>query len=217
MKSSEIIADINNIYDKFRIPNNLREHMFRVASVAKIIFDNWKGSEINKEDVLAVCLLHDLGNIVKFDFQNHGTKIMGDEASKLNYWRKVKQEVISRYGIEDTEVTKKMTEEIGISDRLKFLLKHQSFLDNKNVLESNDFEIKICTYADYRVGPFGILSVRKRLDEFKKRYSERHINFDENKLNLTIKNALKIEEQIFNNVKIKPEDINNQIIKEFKV
>ena len=64
----EIINSINKIYTQFRIPPNLQQHMFRVASVAKIICNNWTGKELNQNDIVCVCLIHDLGNIVKYDF-----------------------------------------------------------------------------------------------------------------------------------------------------
>ena len=57
MESLEIINSINKIYDGFRIPPNLREHMFRVASVAQLICDNWTGKELNQNDIVCVCLI----------------------------------------------------------------------------------------------------------------------------------------------------------------
>lgn len=39
--------------------------MLRVATCSNLIIDNWSGSEINEQSIIRVCLLHDMGNIVK--------------------------------------------------------------------------------------------------------------------------------------------------------
>ena len=57
--------NIINIYQKYHIPKNLQLHMLRVSACAKLITNNWKNKEINKESIIRVCLLHDMGNIVK--------------------------------------------------------------------------------------------------------------------------------------------------------
>lgn len=68
MDGGEIINSISKIYDRFNILPNLRMHMHRTAAVAEIICDNWKGPQINKDTVVAVSLIHDLGNIAKMNF-----------------------------------------------------------------------------------------------------------------------------------------------------
>ena len=40
-------------------------HMLRVVACSYLIIDNWNGPEIDKEAIIRVCLLHDMGNIVK--------------------------------------------------------------------------------------------------------------------------------------------------------
>lgn len=66
MDGVQVRSSIKSIYDRFSIPRSLRLHMYRVASIAEMVCDNWKGPRIEKDDIVAACLLHDVGNIVKF-------------------------------------------------------------------------------------------------------------------------------------------------------
>ena len=83
MKSKEIIEHIQSIYQTFEVPKNLQEHMLRAAAVGSILCDNWKGPAIHKEDVIAVLLIHDLGNIVKMDMDTQA----GLEKNNRKIWR----------------------------------------------------------------------------------------------------------------------------------
>ena len=56
---------IIDIYNKYYLPENLQMHMLRVAACSNLIIDNWKGKELDKEAIIRVCLLHDMGNMVK--------------------------------------------------------------------------------------------------------------------------------------------------------
>lgn len=40
-------------------------HMLRVAACSNLIIDNWNGQKLDKEAIIRVCLLHDMGNMVK--------------------------------------------------------------------------------------------------------------------------------------------------------
>ncbi len=57
--------NIIEIYNKYYLPENLQMHMLRVAACSNLIIDNWNGSKIDKESIIRVCLLHDMGNMVK--------------------------------------------------------------------------------------------------------------------------------------------------------
>ncbi len=57
---------IQQLYEKYEIMPNLQLHMYRVAAVAKMICDHFQ-KPINKQEVIITCLLHDIGNIIKFD------------------------------------------------------------------------------------------------------------------------------------------------------
>ena len=76
---------ITEIYDEYKIMPNLREHMFRVAGVASLICDNLEES-LSKKEIISACLLHDLGNIVKFDLESTA-KLFSVSEKDLKYWQ----------------------------------------------------------------------------------------------------------------------------------
>lgn len=191
--------------------------MLRAATVGALVCDNWNGPEINKEDIIAVLLIHDLGNIVKMDFDSEiGLKLIGDEAKRADYWKKVKKEIIEKYGNDDHIVSEKIADELKISERLKFILKNKVFNNNEFIVKSNDWEIKIAAYADQRIGPFGVLTLKERFRELNERYAQReNKNTNNPKLDVFINCAFQIEEQVLNNTSLNPENINDQSIKKY--
>lgn len=66
---AEIIANIKSIYDQFKVPPDLRKHMAKVTAVVSIVCDNWEGPKIDKQSTIAAALLHDIGNLVRFDLE----------------------------------------------------------------------------------------------------------------------------------------------------
>ena len=217
MKNKELIFSIHQIFEKFRIIKNLQEHMLRSAAVGRLICDHWNGPTINKDDIIAALLIHDLGNIVKMDFNSEaGLKLIGDEIKRIDFWKGVQGEVIDKYGLDDHVVSEKMSEELGISKRLKFILKNHVFNNNEATADSNDWEVKIASYADQRIGPFGVLSLEQRFVELKERYADReNKNVNNPKIDVFIDCAFKIERQVLSNTTLKPEDINNASIKKY--
>ncbi len=59
---------ISEIYEEYKIMPNLREHQLRVAAVAAQICDNFN-KPLNKKEIITACLLHDMGNIIKFKLE----------------------------------------------------------------------------------------------------------------------------------------------------
>ncbi len=217
MNSAEIIASIHQIFKKYRVPPNLQEHMLRAAAVGNLICDQWKGPKINPEDIVAVLLIHDFGNIVKMDLGSEvGLKLIGEEAKRVRYWKRVKQEVIQKYGKDDYLVSEKIAEELEVSERLKSILKNKVFNNNEFSVKSDDYDIKIAAYADQRIGPFGVLSLQERFRELRERYASReNENVNNPKIELFIECAFEIEQQIFRNTTLTPKDINDNSIKPY--
>ncbi len=214
--SKLIVKDINEIYDKYKIPHFLREHLFRVASVSAMICDNWVGEKLNKDDLVLVGLLHDVGNVVKMDLHSENASKMLSKDDNLTNLRELQKEFIAKYGADDHDVTKALVREIGVSDRIKFLINNKEYKNADNVLKSSDFELKICLYADLRVSPFGVLSLKERLDDVKQRYSARNLMLKRYpKWDLWYSSAFEIEKEIFEKTSIKPEDVNNESIKKY--
>lgn len=181
--------------------------MLLVAKVAAFVCDSWKGPKINKDLVLKGALLHDLGNIVKFDFDAYGY-LLGEEKKRLNYWKEVQREMRSKYGRNDHQATQKILEELGVDQRLKEEILGRSFENAEVIVKNASWELKIFLYADFRASPFGITSTKERLKEFAKRYSHRR-DLDAQEL---IRAGEFLEKQIQENTKanldiVKSEDI----------
>ncbi len=210
MNSIDLINNIEQIYSDYKIPINLRNHMTTAANLSKTIIDNWSGQQINKDNIILSLLLHDLGNIVKFDLETEtGLKLIDPiDLKDIDGLKQIRKEFIEKYDDDDHIVTNKILDELKVNERVKKIVKKHVFNNNEDTLKSLDWDVKIAAYSDQRIGPYGILSLEDRFNELKKRYANRdHARVNNSKIDLFIDCAFKIEKQIFANTKIKPEDI----------
>lgn len=195
---------VETIYKMYKIMPNLQEHMLRVAAVASMICDNLEES-LPKEEIVTLCLLHDMGNIIKSNFEFMPENL---EPQGLVYWQNVKNDFIKKYGPDEEKANMEIMKEIGVSDKILALQKENFF---KFACKHRDspIDIKIICYADWRVSPFGIVSFDVRMAEAKKRYTLK-TKTEEDEREVLIKCCKEIEKQIFAKCKIKPEDINDK-------
>src|SRR4051812_37550310 len=119
--------NILEVYQKYQIMPQLVEHQLRVAAVADMICEHFQG-EIERRDIVAASLLHDMGNIVKFNFdQTVEYQIAPGEITRLDYWKQVKQKVIDKYGPGSHNVTRKIVEEVPVGNRVRELVESVGF------------------------------------------------------------------------------------------
>jgi len=197
---------ISDIYKEYKIPPNLQLHMFRVASVASLICDNFN-EPLSKKDILTACLLHDMGNIIKFDLSYFPE---ANEPEGIEYWQQIQNEYKKKYGIDEYIANSKIAEELDASERIIELIKSISFLGAPANVLNTDFGTKVVEYADERVTPFGVANLEHRFMDLRKRYTHHGTDTSERR---AFENALRqIEEQIFFHCKIKPEDITDETI-----
>ncbi len=196
---------IIDIYDEYKIRGILQEHMLRVAGVASIICDNFK-EEVSKENIISMCLLHDMGNIIKNQRLDFYPELVQPEG--LTYWENVRSMFIKKYGTDEKNATFQIVKEIGMDEKRLEIFRNLIFFKNEEYLASNSSELKICKYSDTRVGPFGVLPLKKRFEEWKDRNPKVTTEDMMDKYNV----FLKIEKEIFSKCKIKPEDITDEIV-----
>lgn len=192
-----------DIYTKLKNPPNLQEHMLRVTKVALFIYDHWNGTPIDKDLLLRVTLLHDVGNIVKFNMQKY-PHFLGDEIKRVDYWIDVQKEVKEKYGTDDHEVTGKMLSELKVNPIIIQTVLDMSYWNAPIIAKSDNWILKILLYSDLRVSPTGIIPIKERLDDVHSRlekYKERMDLYEE---------GLEIENQIQQNVSCKLSDITNE-------
>jgi len=196
---------IHQIYSEYQIMPQLQLHQLRVAAVAYQLC--LKIPHLHCNDVILACLLHDMGNIIKFDlgYFPDFTAPLGRE-----YWQQVKSSFIQKYGPDEHLATLKIAEELGLSTRAVDFIKSIGFSHTiENISPNILIEKKICAYADQRVGPYGIISLNERLMDGKKRYSG--LNEKDLKKYEEICSKLRVlEEQVLGMAKILPSDINDK-------
>lgn len=196
--------NIIEIYNKYHLPENLQKHMLRVSACSNLIIDNWNGPEIDKDSIIRVCLLHDMGNIVKIP----------EEFSLDDEFIKIREKYFEQYGENAHEINLEIGRKEGLSEKEIKILDGKSSRKNEETLKSDSYEIKICAYCDQRVAPDGVVSIRERLEDAKIRYTNKPLSVwsNEEKANHLIDCAIKIENQIFKYCKLNPIDINDKSI-----
>lgn len=197
--------NIIEIYKKYHLPENLQMHMLRVAACSNLIIDNWNGEKINRESIIRVCLLHDMGNMVKIP----------EDFSDDEEFKKIRKRYFDKYGTNDHEINLEIGKKEGLTEKEIIILDGKRSRKNEETLKSNSYERKICAYCDQRVAPDGVVGIRERLEDAKVRYKNKPLSVwsDEEKANYLIQCSLGIEKQIMDCCNIKPEEINDDSIK----
>lgn len=194
-------------YKKYHLPENLQMHMLRVAACSNLIIDNWNGPDIDKQAIIRVSLLHDMGNMVKIQ----------ENESKDVEFLKIRKKYFDKYGTNDHEINLEIGKQEGLTEQELTILDGKRSIKNEETLKSNSYERKICAYCDQRVAPDGVVSIKERLEDAKVRYKNKPLSVwsNEEKANHLIECSLGIEKQIMEYCKLKPEDINDVSIKEY--
>ena len=196
--------NILEIYNKYHLPENLQMHMLRVTACTNLILDNWTGKPIDRKAITRVSLLHDMGNMVKIPEEEIRDKDLIE----------IRRKYFEEYGTNDHAINMVIGKEEGLTEKELEILDGKRSRKNEQTAHSDNYEIKICAYCDQRVAPDGVVSLRERLEDAKRRYKDKPLSVWSNKekANQLIKCALEIEEQIMKYCNLEPGDINNQSI-----
>lgn len=200
---------IFDIYKNYKIPPNLQEHMLRVASIIEYLQKHWNSDiKVDWELALKVALLHDLGNIIKFDFDKH-PEFLGDEQKNIDYWKTVQSEFISKYGNDDDKATKTIISELGIDNDVAEIIFKKRFSNSVEVEKSNNWILKLLYYADLRTLPFGIGTLEDRIEDVRSRMPKYTSRPDFEDL---VNACFGIGKQIEVNLDISPNEVNDNNI-----
>lgn len=184
--------------------------MRTVAAVGSLVIDKWNVStvQLNVEDIVATLLLHDLGNIVKFNFTNRSLW-NGFTDQEIADWRIVRDEVAAKYcSTNDHEVTNSMAAELRPGARVLFLVSAMLMENAEAILDSSDFDLKLCAYADQRVAPWGIVTLKERFSDLAGRYTTLPRDYFVGRLEL----AERLESEVLANTSIGAGDINSESV-----
>lgn len=209
---------ITEIYTKYKIPPNLQLHQLRVAAVALIICDNFE-NELDRDSIITACLLHDMGNILKFNFEVFPDEFYAPKGR--DYWKSIKEEFKQKYGDDEHDATESIAEDLNISSQAMHLLKSIGFRKAQATFKSHDYNLKVTCYSDHRVNPFGVTSMKDRFEDGRERnIKNRPGKYTREGFDELATHWYKVEKQIFEYCKIKPEDITdvnvNPLIEELK-
>lgn len=119
------------VYKQFGTPTNLQWHMLSVTSLICEVRDHWTGEKIDWNDLITAGLLHDLGNVIKFNLDRF-PNLLGDELPRIDFWRQEQARLIEKYGNDDHEATGKMLDELGVEARIKDIIQTKSFSNVRN-------------------------------------------------------------------------------------
>ena len=197
---------IIDIYNRYHIPKQLQLHMLRVSACACLILENWIGKTLNNKAIIRVSLLHDMGNIAKIK----------DNPENDEEFIRIRDKYIERFGLDDHLISLEIGKELGLSEYELNIMQKKESKRNEEIMNSDSFEIKICAYCDERVSPYGVESIKDRLEDAKRRYAgTRFVWGNEEKANNLIECALEIEKQIMQYCSIKPDMINDENIEKY--
>ena len=147
-------------------------HMLRAASVGALICDNWNFEEnIDKDSVVQALLIHDTGNIIKFNL-DASTMLTDQEKKNLNFWKTQQKIYKQKYNNDDHKATQQIAREIKAMENVSYILENSGSSKLQEVINSKDYNLAIVTYADLRCAPYNIVSVDERFDDVIKRYKD---------------------------------------------
>lgn len=216
MNFKKIIQNIDLIYSKYSVPTNIQKHMIRVAAVCELICNKPK-PKINSNNLVAVSLIHDIANIIKADFLDKTKlKLLEKKDKKRIDFFKLKQlEFWEKYGEDDNRANEKIARELKVNKRMIYLLENKRLVHLSKEQIKKDLELLIFFYADQRVSPKGVVSLKKRTLEYIKR---NRLDKNQKKMKKCIsflEFSKNIEKEIILKTKIKPKEINDKSIKKY--
>lgn len=156
---------IVDIYETYTIPPHLALHQRTVAAVAKSICSYIGSNETN--DIVTACLLHDMGNIIKFTLDK---QIPGLELENIKHWKTVQQHFFDTYGRDEHHATIEIAKEIGVGARILSIIDAIGLPHSTDTLATHDEAKIIANYSDMRVDPSGVATLKERIEDLKMRY-----------------------------------------------
>ena len=166
---------IRDLYENYHIMPQLETHMLRVAGVGKIVAENWRHG-CNTKLATDLCLVHDMGNIVKFNLQDDVDRQKFGEIENLPYWQMIQQKYWDKYGHDAHDATIGILRDAGFPQFESYIDEEESLYfaeAREEKLGQARAEAIILMYSDCRVTPGGVVSYRERVNDLKDRYGTR--------------------------------------------
>lgn len=161
---------ITEIYQAYCLMMNLQQHQLRVAAVASTIW-SWLlpqvQQDVDQNNVILACLLHDMGNTIKFNLTLFPEFL---EPEGVEYWQNVKDRYLKQFGTDEHLASEKIAADLGVDTKVLRYIESVGFQQAQDNLSTTDWGQKICDYADVRVGPYGVITLEERFVDLRDRY-----------------------------------------------
>lgn len=196
------LVPISQLFSRYQIPVNLEQHLIQVAALGQLICQNWAGSPLNHDQIVSALLLHDIGNLVKFDLNQAWTKAILAESSAQNpdlpqsfkAWQNLQTQFRRRYSYNADEANFAIVKELKIDPAIINILRDHTFEDLAVLLASKNWAKMILFYCDLRFSSTGLVAVTERLQDLRARYQIHDPRYTDPKIFARwLKNSLALE------------------------
>jgi hypothetical protein len=205
---------IAELYSQLPLPQLLQTHMLRVAKVGNWLVKNWSGPEFDTQLLRRTILVHDLGNLVKFDLTPSAKiKLLTD--AEITHWRKVQAELIVKYGRDTDQVTISLLKTCNLDggDVVATEIAKHTSQGLEDAVRENDWVQKLFAYSDFRVGPYGVLSLQQRFADLAERYQNREVEWgDPEWVASRLQLYLTMEQQISKQLSVSLDELTDQAL-----
>jgi hypothetical protein len=165
-----------------------------VAAVAQLVCQ-WATKPVETDTIIQACLVHDMGNIVKFKLDVFPEF---SQPEGVAYWQQIQAEFVAKYGSRSHDASLAIAQEMRLSPRVVELIDCMSLNKTRANFESHDLNKIICEYADDRVAPQGVVTLDERLADFARRYADHYRTpADQHRQQTTHEYARLCEETLF--------------------
>lgn len=213
---------IAEIYARYQVPPNLQQHMLWVAGVGKLALDHWQAEEISKKHVLEALLVHDLGNLIKFELNKPESMRMmqtyDETTTSVEKWKQIQQQMVERYGSNADLANELIAQELGLHQETQILLMRHSFERLIEILDQDHWEEKLVFWSDLRIMPQGLASTQDRVQDLRDRYYYRDTKWANPQIyNQWLQASLTLEKQLNQRTSIDLHKITQQDLKSIVV
>jgi hypothetical protein len=161
--------NVGKAYEKYMTPKNLQEHMLRVASLSKIIVDNWIGPTIDKLAIIKACAMHDIAKPVAFNTSKAAQAKFGVTPEDALNMKKLQNFIKDKFGSDEHKAAIEMCKDMNLGEKAIKLLEDIEWKYTARLLSENNLESLIPVYCDMRIGPRGLLSLTERINNLGQR------------------------------------------------
>jgi|GEM_PF-1179117 len=186
------------LYDFCYLHPLLVDHLWRVTSLAAKLLENWTGPKLSHQILLECMLLHDLGNLVKFDLSSSAPSYLMSQV-ELPFYRELQKTWRDKFGQDADVASSLIIADLPLKNSavITQLITGHAAGTLTSTVESHNWLQKLCDYTDFRIGPFGLVTLTERFSDLKNRYAYQHADWvDEANVNFRLATFQKLESQL---------------------